>query len=253
MLEDSANDAELIERYITKAGIHYTVLRVDSREEFVDAIRFFEPDIVLSDHSLRFFNSDEALKIYKDHLSLKHRAAPFILVTGARFEEIGVKMLTNGADDFVSKDKMERLSPVIFAALAKCNIANQFYELNNEKLLLLERYERLLKNMQVMVWDWDIVNNSLFLGEGFETVFGHTLALHSDKNNLHTGYIRIEDIERVTTGIQYALDSGSNNWNDSYKYLTASGAYVYIKDAAVIIRNEEGKAIRMLGGMQETS
>ena len=115
MLEDSKDDAYLIERILQKDGLTFISQRVIEREEFLDAILQFRPDVILSDHSLPQFNSIDALKI-----CLKERASvPFILVTGSVSEEFAVTCLKLGADDYLLKSNLSRLSLAIHRALKR--------------------------------------------------------------------------------------------------------------------------------------
>ena len=83
MLEDVQDDVGLIERILKKQGISFISKRVDTRDEFMDALKEFRPDVILSDHALPQFNSIEALNICrKQSLHI-----PFILVTGTVSEE----------------------------------------------------------------------------------------------------------------------------------------------------------------------
>ncbi len=113
MLEDIPDDAGLIERALNKSGIEFVSKRVDTREEFIDALKVFKPDVILSDHSLPQFNSIEALKLCKNHTS----EASFILVTGAVSEEFAVSCLKQGADDYVLKSNLVRLPSAIFNSI----------------------------------------------------------------------------------------------------------------------------------------
>jgi CheY-like chemotaxis protein len=65
MLEDIEEDAGLIDRALMKEKIPFTRMRVDTRQDFINALDSFNPDVILSDHSLPQFNSIEALKICK--------------------------------------------------------------------------------------------------------------------------------------------------------------------------------------------
>ncbi len=89
MLEDVEDDALLVERALRKGGLQFSKRRVDTREGFTTAVEQFEPDLILSDHSLPQFNSMEALKICQSLGS----TVPFILVTGAVSEEFAVECL----------------------------------------------------------------------------------------------------------------------------------------------------------------
>src|SRR5258708_296884 len=115
MLEDVEEDTLLIERVLRKGGMNFTTKRVDTRDEFSDAIAAFQPDVVLSDHSMPQFNSLEALKIFKERTMM----VPFILVTGAVSEEFAVNCLQEGADDYILKSNLTRLPVAIMNAINK--------------------------------------------------------------------------------------------------------------------------------------
>ena len=62
-LEDNADDALLIARVLKKAGLNPVIRQADTRETYIDELGLFNPDIILSDHSLGNFNSQEALQL----------------------------------------------------------------------------------------------------------------------------------------------------------------------------------------------
>lgn len=115
MLEDSRDDAVLIQRALHKDNLPFIAELVDTESEFRTAIRTFRPDVVLSDHGLPGFNSREALKI-----CLKERAlTPFILVTGTVSDDYAVACLRDGADDYILKSNLTRLPAAIRSAVKK--------------------------------------------------------------------------------------------------------------------------------------
>lgn len=112
-LEDLEEDFFLITHALKKSGMDFTAKRVDSKEEFSRALEEFGADVILCDHSLPQFNSNEALRIFHQcKLQI-----PFILVTGAVSEEFAVSSLKHGADDYVLKSNLARLPNVIDNAL----------------------------------------------------------------------------------------------------------------------------------------
>jgi signal transduction histidine kinase len=121
MLEDFQDDVGLIEYALRKDGLKFISKRVDTRDEFVDALSTFQPDVILSDHSLPQFNSLEALKIcQRENLTV-----PFILVTGAVSEEFAVSCLKQGADDYVLKSNLTRLPTAIQNSIRQKSIEQQ--------------------------------------------------------------------------------------------------------------------------------
>ena len=112
-LEDQEDDFYLIVHALRKSGMDFEARRVDSKEDFSNALDEFGADLILCDHSLPQFNSNEALRIFHQ----RKLQIPFILVTGAVSEEFAVSSLKHGADDYVLKSNLTRLPNVIENAL----------------------------------------------------------------------------------------------------------------------------------------
>ncbi|HLT74386.1 MAG TPA: response regulator, partial [Ohtaekwangia sp.] len=113
ILEDVPEEAILVERALRREKFAYVSRRVDSRDGFEDALKNFEPDIVLSDHALPTFNSIEALELCRKF----NPEIPFILVTGTVSEEFAVTCIKRGADDYILKSNLTRLGSAIRNAL----------------------------------------------------------------------------------------------------------------------------------------
>lgn len=139
-LEDVADDAELVARKLKKEGLPCEIRHVDSKHAFLDALDNFIPDIILSDHSLPSFDSHEALQL------LKHtgKNIPFILVTATVSEEYAVSIIKEGADDYILKDRLQRLPSAIKAAMEKLKNAT---ELANQRKI----QEKLITETSIQV------------------------------------------------------------------------------------------------------
>jgi signal transduction histidine kinase len=120
VLEDQAEDFDLVKYALRKSGLAFESKCVESKDEFINAINTFKPDVVLSDHALPQFNSIEALKICK----AMQLNSPFILVTGTVSEEFAVAALKEGADDYILKSNLARLSTAIVNALKQRELEN---------------------------------------------------------------------------------------------------------------------------------
>ncbi len=112
-LEDMEEDFELIKYALKKSGLSVTAMRVDTKEEYLAALNTYDADVILSDHSLPQFNSNEALRLCQS----LHLQIPFILVTGAVSDEFAVNCIKRGADDYILKSNLSRLSSAIENAL----------------------------------------------------------------------------------------------------------------------------------------
>jgi CheY-like chemotaxis protein len=113
MLEDGQDDAGLIKRALEKGSILFEARIVDSREMFLQQLKDFSPDIILSDHSLPQFNSIEALQICRD----EGFKIPFILVTGTVSDQFATQLLKMGASGYVLKSDLEKLPSFILSII----------------------------------------------------------------------------------------------------------------------------------------
>jgi signal transduction histidine kinase len=143
ILEDSESDAELITRVLIKSGITFNSLRVESEESFIKALEEYAPDVILSDHSLPGFDSQEAYKIYKH----KNLNMPFILVTGTVSEEFAVECLHKGIDDYILKDNLTRLPSSIEHALKNRELEFKKKELELSQKVYAEKLEEQNKEL----------------------------------------------------------------------------------------------------------
>lgn len=112
-LEDDPNDATLVQSTLESGGIPCAINCVQTRDDFVAALKSGNLDLVLSDFSLPAFDGLSALKIAHQHCP----DVPFILVSGILGEERAIDALKNGATDYVLKQRLSRLVPAVRRAM----------------------------------------------------------------------------------------------------------------------------------------
>ena len=62
-VEDTETDAVLIVRHLSKLGFQVESERVWTEQSFVDALKSFRPDIILSDSAMPLFSGLQALDL----------------------------------------------------------------------------------------------------------------------------------------------------------------------------------------------
>jgi len=105
ILEDSALDAELMFREIKKMDQKFQTKVVSTKPEFEKLIRFWHPDIVVSDFDLQTFSGDETLILAKS----LNPDLPIIMLSGGITKDQEVWLLKNRANDVLTKDNLKRL------------------------------------------------------------------------------------------------------------------------------------------------
>ena len=112
LLEDDSSDAELIQELLAE-HIVCEVTCVQTRAEFVAALKDTGIDLILADYKLPSFDGLSAL-----HLALSERSdVPFIFVSGTVGEDVAIEALKIGATDYVLKQRLSRLVPSVQRAL----------------------------------------------------------------------------------------------------------------------------------------
>ncbi|MGF1535748.1 MAG: ATP-binding protein [Elainellaceae cyanobacterium] len=113
LLEDDPVDRELIQTALMESGVVQRFISVADRQAYIDALETETVDLILSDYVLPNFDGLEALKLAKSICP----EVPFILVSGVLGEEQAIDALKQGADDYVLKQRMQRLVPAVGRAL----------------------------------------------------------------------------------------------------------------------------------------
>ena len=141
-LEDSANDALLIEALLEEEFHHFSIVQVETQEAYLEAIQEPGLRIVLSDYSLPAYDGLTALA----DLRALRPELPFIFVSGAMGEDMAVECMKIGATDYVLKSNLKRLPSAIRRALSEMDTR-----------LALTDAARVAK---VVPWRWDDENDT---------------------------------------------------------------------------------------------
>lgn len=122
---------------------------------------------------------------------------------------------------------------------------------NTDLVTTSELFELLTKATRDAVWHWDLETNSIWWNEGYTQLFGYDLeGEDADGFESWSKHVHPDDKESVVSGIQQVIDEGGKNWSAEYRFQRADGAYAIVLDRGYVLWRE-GKAIRMVGAMQD--
>jgi len=112
-LEDDDNDRELLEVALVNGGLVFDLIHARNRQEFETALAQGTFDLIISDFNIPAYDGMAALAIVRK----VQEQTPFIFVSGTIGEQRAIESLKKGANDFVLKDKRDRLVQVVTSVL----------------------------------------------------------------------------------------------------------------------------------------
>jgi PAS domain S-box-containing protein len=116
-----------------------------------------------------------------------------------------------------------------------------------------QRYQYVTQATSDAIWDWDIVNHTLYWGEGFETIFGYNPTNLPPGVDSWTKHIHPDDLDYILKSLDTICKSNKTNWKEEYRYQKSDGTYADVVDRGFVIRDKAGIAIRMVGAMHDIS
>ncbi len=115
-----------------------------------------------------------------------------------------------------------------------------------------ERFEKATLATNDAIWDWDLKTDGFYWGKGYATLFGYDIKKLQNEISAWSDHIHPQDLQQVMASIHEVIDSKTeNNWQYEYRYLKADGTYAFVMDRGILIRDENGEAIRMVGAMTD--
>jgi diguanylate cyclase (GGDEF)-like protein len=109
IVEDSADDADLLVRELRRSGYELKYERVFDGDTLDRALAQGPWDIVFSDHSMPHFGSGAALQMVRG----RDPDVPFVIVSGTMGEDVAVDAMRAGANDYLVKGRLARLPAVV--------------------------------------------------------------------------------------------------------------------------------------------
>ncbi len=116
-----------------------------------------------------------------------------------------------------------------------------------------ERFRMLARATNDAIWDWDIVDGRRWWGNGFTELFGHAEGEAGSSAPTWTQLIHPDDRSRVLEALDALLASDADLWSADYRFQRADGSWAQVEDRGVMVRDDSGRALRMVGGLSDVT
>jgi len=131
------------------------------------------------------------------------------------------------------------------------NIFEKLENTNNEIKESNEKYDIVAKATSDTIWDWKIQEDKLNWSKGIKAVFGYEKGQVGDSSSWWFGNIHPEDSIKMSIKLYSFIEQKTEKWQDEYRFRCADGSYKYVLDRGFLLKDENGKAIRMIGALQD--
>lgn len=247
MLEDTPSDVELALRELRRSGLEFAFEHVETLDAFQAALDNFHPDVILADYNLAGFDGVDALRLSRTRPS----PPPFIFVSGSIGEERAVEAVREGATDYVMKDRLARLPMAVVRAIETKERMALEHEAQQALQASEERFRLAARATSDGVWDWDIVEDQVWLSEPYRSIFGYADLPELVPGQWWAERIHPDDAGRMMEVAAYLRQSRQSQWTGVYRFLRADGVWAEIEDHCYVVRDSEGEAVRLIGAVRD--
>ena len=188
VIEDSEDDAAVLEAELRRAGYTPVCHRVETPEALGSALDRQHWDLIIADYQLPRFDGLAALAFVK----AKGLDVPFIIVSGYITEETAVAAMKAGAHDYLMKDKLARLGPAVERELREAEVRRERRRAEEE---LRRAYDELETRVQERTADLKTANARLH-------------AAIAERRRLEYELLEITEKERRRIGLDLHDDLG---------------------------------------------
>ncbi len=247
IVEDSENDARLVEHELRRGGFDVKTSRVDTDAELREALARGGWDAVLSDYMMPGFTGLDALRTVRE----VEPDLPFILVSGAVGEEVAVDAMRAGAQDYVMKHNLARLPQAVRREIAEAENRRLRKRVEQALVESEERLRMVVRATRDGIWDWDLRTNVIWCNEATLDLLGRPPAgavtgswrssrVHPDDRDRVGRFFREESMTQGSRGIEYRLQR-------------PDGTYAHVFDRCLVMNGEDGQPRRLIGATMDVT
>lgn len=123
----------------------------------------------------------------------------------------------------------------------------------NEIKQINERFELATRAVKDAVFEWDIIEDTTYWGEGLETIFGHKRTVGKMDPSIWSKNVHPDELEELNEDLKQSFAKHLPANSREYRFRCADGSYKTVFDKSIILYNNEGHPIKMIGAIQDVT
>ncbi len=175
-------------------------------------------------------------------------------LTAVKMDNIVVLSLTNITEKKESEEKLKKnYNELLFLKNNLKKLNSELEAKVNERTKELteseERFRMVAMATNDVIWDWNLMDNALWLSENYRKKFGYDSAKDSVSRDNWFEKVHPLDKKKVQESIWESINNNEKQWSAEYRFLLGNGKYADILDRGYILQDEYGTPYRMIGSM----
>jgi signal transduction histidine kinase/PleD family two-component response regulator len=244
IIEDNPGDQVLLEAHLENTSLLISGITMAST--IAEGIMYLQQQsfsLIFLDFFLPDSSGLEAyLKLVKINPTI-----PVIILSGLSDTALALKAISLGAQDFILKGEYDAQSlqkSVWYSIERKKNI--ELLKENNE------RYDIISKATNDIIWDWNLETNKVkWIGQGLKNYLPVNTEITAIPDKFWTRALHPDERKNIIGSLHDVIEKGENSWECDYRFLKNDNSYAHTNSRGYIIKNEAGKAVRMIGSIQD--
>jgi PAS domain S-box-containing protein len=116
-----------------------------------------------------------------------------------------------------------------------------------------QRYRIAAKATNDAIWDWDLTTDRIDWNDAVRVLFGYGDADVGGTSAWWMEHVHPEDRDRIDADIHGVIDGAGDHWAAEYRFRRADGSFADVLDRGHVIRDDQRRAVRMIGAMLDLS
>lgn len=195
------------------------------------------PDVILLDLSLPDSSGEESVTVMVEMFP----KTPIIVFSGYSDMALSLRAINLGAQDYIIKGEFDEniLAKTIQYSIERKQVLEILNQYN-------ERFKILIRATNDIVWDCDLVNNTVDRGAGITELLGYRNSEIGNSFDWFYGKMLPKDSKRVQEKMEDCIRNKIEYWNDEFRLMASDGSIKSVLGRGCIMYDTDKNPYRMI-------
>ena len=246
ILERSEKEIKPILKELKNYGYNPEYMLLNTFEDFSASAKKGSWDAIIASKELESINTEDALKFIKD----RNLDIPFIIVSGRSNEESLIPLIKSGANDYVRKDDIFRLPPVLENEIENAKLRKKHKKALG-KLKESERRFRILAESAsdiIYIYRFSPKKGYEFVSPSVENKLGYSVSDFYNDSKFGCKIVHDDDLKIINQ-----IETGKFEFSGpvEFRCISSEGKTIWFEEVVTPFYNKRGDLMAVEGIMRD--